>query len=263
MVRLFLSVDMVGSTEFKARFHGRGSENWLATFEKFFTGFPLHLAGQIAHEFLSDAATPEVDVWKVMGDEVIFVAEPSSAEEITGLLCALLRTMRAYEAEHFSDAPLRLKGVAWIADFGSNNIELEIPELASSSSHRHIDFIGPDMDLGFRLSKFARPQSLIVSLDVIELLLQAANRDAVELFVAGAEELKGVLFGRPYPIVWLRLAGEPFDFFSWEIERCPMMQAVMGAEPSSPDELERSITDMRRYLQKMHGVHRGPVVLPG
>ena len=36
MQRLFLSVDMTGSTEFKARFTGQGSEGWLEIFRAFF-----------------------------------------------------------------------------------------------------------------------------------------------------------------------------------------------------------------------------------
>lgn len=261
MLRLFLSIDMVGSTEFKARSTGRGTQTWLDTFQTFFTRFPLQLAGQIGHQFLDDDTTPELEVWKVMGDEVIFVAEPSTPEVITGLLCALLQTMRRYEAEHFADIPLRLKGTAWVADFSSNNIELDIPELSSSQAPRHVDYIGPDIDLGFRLSGHARPQSLIVSLDILELLLQAKNRDQVELFVVGQEELKGVLFGRPYPIIWLRLAGTEFAFMPWEIERCAKMAKAVGASPSSDEQLGKAIADMRGYLRKMHGIQRGPVTL--
>ena len=46
MARLFLSVDMVGSTEFKARFTGQGAEAWLGIFKAFFRNFPPMVAGQ-------------------------------------------------------------------------------------------------------------------------------------------------------------------------------------------------------------------------
>ena len=156
MLRLFLSVDMVGSTLFKASHTGRGSAGWLDTFRTFFTHFPLILAGQLGFEFLDEDETPAVEVWKVMGDEVIFVVEPSSASEVTTILIALLRTMRRYEQSRLEALPLRLKGAAWLADFAESNIELDIPELSSEDSAPHVDFIGPDIDLGFRLSKFAR-----------------------------------------------------------------------------------------------------------
>lgn len=260
MLRLFLSVDMVGSTEFKARFTGQGSDGWLGIFQTFFTSFPLMVAGQIGFEFLDDDSTPAIDVWKVMGDEVVFVATPTSAEEVTSILIALLRTMKLYEERHFQTLPLRLKGTAWLAGFDGQNIEIEIPEL-SSSGGAHLDFIGPDIDLGFRISKFARPGSMVISLDVLELVLGADNASRASLYLMGKEALKGVMFGRPYPIVWMLDAEETFAFLPWEIEQDALMAAASKAAPTPVADLQRIITDMRHYLKKMHGRDRPPVTL--
>lgn len=260
MHRLFLSVDMVGSTEFKARFTGQGSEGWLEIFQTFFTSFPLMAAGQIGLAFLDDDATPAIDVWKVMGDEVVFVAQPSSPEELTSILLALLRTMKLYEARHFQQLPLRLKGTAWLADFDGPNIVVEIPEL-SSGAGAHLDFIGPDIDLGFRISKFAKPGVMVLSLDVLECVLGARNAAETQMFVLGKEPLKGVMFGRPYPIVWMLGAGESFAFLPWEIEQDPVIAAAVGAQAAPVAELRRTIDDMRHYLKKMHGRERPPLKL--
>jgi len=260
MLRLFLSVDMVGSTEFKARFTGQGSDGWLDIFQTFFTSFPLMVAGQIGFEFLEDDSTPAIDVWKVMGDEVVFVVTPSSAEELTSILIALLRTMKLYEERHFQTLPLRLKGTAWLAGFDGQNIEIEIPEL-SSSGDAHLDFIGPDIDLGFRISKFARPGSMVISLDVLELVLGADNLARASLYLMGKEALKGVMFGRPYPIVWMLDAEDTLAFLPWEIEQDPLMAAASKAAPTPVADLQRIITDMRHYLKKMHGRDRPPVTL--
>lgn len=264
MLRLFLSVDMVGSTQFKARFTGQGSQGWLDTFRTFFTHFPLMLAGQIGFAFLDDeGATPAVDVWKVMGDEVIFVAQPETAEELGTLLRALLATMRLYERNHLEALPLRLKGTAWLADFAGSNIELDIPELSSGEAGGHLDYIGPDIDMGFRISKYARPSSLVLSFDVVDIVLGAANRADVAFYLVGNEELKGVLFGRPYPIIWMREAEEDFDFLPWEIEQCPYMRRALAMEPTPDETLERAIADMRHYLRKMHGIERPAFRLGG
>lgn len=254
MVRLFLSVDMAGSTQFKARFTDGGS--WLDTFRTFFTNFPLMLAGQVGFAFLEEGETPVVEVWKVMGDEVIFVATPASAEELVNLLLALLRTMNAYEERYLEDLPLRLKGTAWLADFTGPNIELEIPELSGGEGVRAIDFIGPDLDLGFRVTKFSRPACLTLSLDVADLVLAAGNADQVALHLIGAEELKGVMFGRPYPIIWMLEAGEDFNFMPWEIEQCAHMAKATGMPPTPISDIERAIANIRLYLRKMHGVQR-------
>jgi hypothetical protein len=260
MNRLFLSVDMVGSTDFKATSPAHGEQGWLEIFRTFFCHFPLMLAGQLGFEFLDEEETPAVDVWKVMGDEMIFVAQPSSPEELTRMLCALLRTMRAYEAAHYERLPLRLKGTAWLADFTRSNIVLDIPELSSSDT-AHLDFIGPDLDLGFRLTKFARPASVVLSLDLVEVLLGATNLSDVSLHLVGREPLKGVMFGRPYPIVWMHAADEGFDFLPWEVEACPLVAGAVGAAPAPATTLRGQIDDMRRYLRKMHGLERPPITL--
>ena len=261
MIRLFLSIDMVGSTQFKARFSGQGSQGWLEVFQAFFCNFPLILAGQVGFEFIDDERTPSIDVWKAMGDEVIFAAEPQSAEEAASILRALLRAMALYESRYFERIPLRLKGTAWLVAFGEQNIELDIAELAAGDGARHIDYIGPDVDLGFRLSKYARPSSLVVSLDLLEQLLGARNAADLAFHLVGRDELKGVMFGRPYPIIWVSDAETGFDFLPWEVEECPLVAAAADTPPSEPKRLLDAIADMRLYLRKMHGVDRAPLVL--
>jgi hypothetical protein len=260
MARLFLSVDMAGSTEFKARFTGQGAEGWLAIFKAFFTNFPLMFAGQIGFEFLDDDRTPAIEVWKVAGDEVLFATEPESPEELTSVLLALLRTMRMYEEKHFQELPLRLKATAWLADVNGANIVIEIPEL-SSGQGAHLDYIGPDIDLGFRIAKFARPGCITVSLDVMEAIVGARNATKAALYLMGKEPLKGVLFGRPYPIVWMLDADGGFGFLPWELEADPLMAAAAAAKPTPAAELKRTVEDLRLYLKKMHGRERPAVKL--
>lgn len=262
MLRLFLSVDMAGSTEFKARFTGQGADGWLSTFRTFFTSFPLMVAGQIGFAFLDEPVTPSIEVWKVMGDEVIFTVEPKTPEEVTSILIALLRTMRLYEDRHFTDVPLRLKGTAWLADFDGPNIEVEVPELSSGQA-AYLDYIGPDLDLGFRVGKFSRPGIMALSLDVLEVLLSGANADKAAIYLLGKEPLKGVMFGRHYPIVWLRDAETPFDFLPWEVEQDPLIAAALAAQPAAPEDLTRAINDMRLFLKRVHGRDRPAARLGG
>ncbi len=261
MVRLFLSVDMVGSTEFKARLTGEGSGSWLKYFQTFFANFPLMVAGQIGFEFLDDDSTPAVEVWKVMGDEVVFVTRPASPEELTSILIALLRTMTLYEERHLTELPLRLKGTAWLADFKGQNIEIEIPELSSGETGAHLDFIGPDIDLGFRVTRFARAGCMALSLDVVEQVLQASNAAAAALYLVGAEPLKGILFGRPYPIIWMHDATASFTFLPWEVEADPLIAAAVNAKPTPVADLKQVIDNMRHYMRKMQRLDRPPIKL--
>lgn len=260
MLRLFISIDMVGSTQFKAQhgFSGGGAGGWLDTFRTFFTNLPLMVEGQLGFAFLEREETPAVDIWKVMGDELLFMAEPKSADEALFILRAVLKAMKLFEQQHYEKLPLRLKGTAWLARFGEENIELEVPELTTGEGPPHVDYIGPDLDLGFRITKFARPALLALSLDLVEALMDSEEAGEIDFYRVGAEPLKGVMFGRPYPVVWMPDAETGFDFLPWELDACEMCAAALDADPTPHEELRRAIADMRHYLSKMHGIERAP-----
>jgi hypothetical protein len=263
MIRLFLSTDVAGSTQFKAGFAHRDEAGWLDVFRNFFVDFPIVVMGQVGMEFLSEETLPDVAVWKFMGDETIFTCTPSSPEEVTLLVRAHFNAMASYEEEYLTDLPLRLKGTAWLARFPSPNIEVEVPELAQSQGTTQTDFIGPDIDLGFRITKFASPSAVSVSLDLLEVVLRAKNRELLDFFLVGRQELKGVLFGRPYPAIWARPAGAPCGFMPWEIEDSPMVARALADGPSPSAELSRTIDAIRLYLHKMHGARMERTVFDG
>jgi hypothetical protein len=259
MIRLFLSTDVAGSTEFKTGLARRRGTGWLDVFRDFFRNFPIMMMGQVGMEFLAEEALPEVTVWKFMGDETIFVCAPAAPEEVTLLLRAHLNAMAAYEAEYLADLPLRLKGVAWLARFPSPNIEIEVPELSRGSGATQTDFIGPDIDLGFRLGKFAWPATVSVSLDLLDVVLHAGNRDLLDFFLVGREPLKGVLFGRPYPAIWARPAGAASGFLPWEVEDSPLVARALAEGPASTGALLDTVNGLRLYLRKMHGAPSEPI----
>src|SRR6266542_2947096 len=67
------------------------------------------------------------------------------------------------------------------------------------------DFLGPDIDAGFRISKFALRKRLVASAHLAWLLYkERANCSGIEnqLRIVGLEALKGVWGGRHYPIIW-------------------------------------------------------------
>jgi hypothetical protein len=258
MLRLFLSVDVTGSTLFKAKAQSQAAVIWLETFEALFTKFPLMLTGELAVEFADESTLPRIDVWKVMGDEILFNAVPERAEHLVLLVRGLYSTMRRYEDIFFANQPLRLKASSWVATFPSPNIEIKIPEL-SSVGQEHVDYIGPDIDLGFRISKFARPSSVTLSIDLVDLLLRANNHHLLEFYLLGREPLKGVLFGRPYPIIWTRPTEQRFFFEPWEIDECSITKAASCADPTPHDTLVQEVAGIRRYLRKMQGIDRDSI----
>ena len=255
-----MSTDIAGSTLYKSSCAHKGDTGWLDVFQSFFLNYPVMMMGQTAMEFLAEERLPEVAVWKFMGDEAIFTCTPVTPEEVTLMVRAHFSAMTTYEQQFLADLPLRLKGTAWLARFPAPNIEVEVPELAQNEGTTQTDFIGPDIDLGFRLTKFSAPSAISVSLDLLDAVLQAGNRDLLDFYVVGREELKGVLFGRPYPAVWARPAGAPPGFLPWEIEDSPKVARALADGPASIDKLTETIEGIRLYLRKMHGTQMTPTV---
>jgi len=81
-LRLFMSVDVSGSTALKHQSSLADSEGWLSFFTSFYTGFPQLLI-QAAQEFLAHhpghLLVPHL--WKALGDELVFVIELDHAQE--------------------------------------------------------------------------------------------------------------------------------------------------------------------------------------
>lgn len=99
---------------------------------------------------------------------------------------------------------MRLKGAAWLAGFPVTNAEIEIASINGTL----LDFIGPGMDTGFRVAKFADPRALALTPELALMLLDAVEATEVErrkfcVFYRGRELLKGVLGDEPFPVFWL------------------------------------------------------------
>jgi len=261
MLRLFMSADVAGSTAYKAESDAlRSAEpGWLSVFSNFYANFPIMLMGQTAAEMMEEESLPEISVWKALGDELIMTALIENAEEAMGLVRAFYLAMMQYEERHLNELPLRLKATFWVAEFPSPNIEIEIPEL-SGRLEPLIDYIGPSIDLGFRISKFARPSTVVLSLDLVEILLASRRADALAYFILGREPLKGVMFGRAYPIIWARPVEKPFHFMPWELEDCALTRKAAAEAPASAAALHTLIDDVRLYLKKMRGITTKPMV---
>jgi hypothetical protein len=185
MIRMFWSTDIADATLYKARCMLKGNTTWSDAFQDFFWKYPIKTVSEIEKLSFAEERLPDTAVWRFMGDEVIFISEPASPEEVTLLLVAYFKAMTAYEDQFLVDLPLRLKATAWLARFPSPNIQIEVPALAQHAGATHTDYIGPDMDVGFRIAKFARPSTISVTLDLVETVLHSANHGLLDFFFGG------------------------------------------------------------------------------
>lgn len=213
-VRVFLSVDLVGSTAFKdmaerasrdpKKREGkvRGGPPWASLFFNFYTNFVRVFEQKLGEQELTlpDGLKPKLV--KTIGDELLLQVEITNASDAVQLVRFFALALPHYTKHNLADQKLLLKGAAWIAGFPINNHRVPFEELKPPQE----DFIGPSIDTGFRIAKLATPSKLIVSVDLALLLLSAV--DALELYYDGAESLRGVLGGRPYPIIWHHVSGD-------------------------------------------------------
>ena len=217
-LRLFLSVDLVGSTAFKSRVgDSRNSTNqrlvWVHVISHFYREFPREVTRQFKHfsgsNFLDDNSCPSV--WKTVGDEIVFCCRLRDTEHLRVCIAAFVASLKQYGA-HLEQLKhnLDVKASGWVAAFPVPNVTVPIAgrgndeefdeltgervETDADNSPHEFDFLGKHIDAGFRIAQFARADQFAVSLE-LAWLISANFRDNFPFLYLGRRELKGVLSG--------------------------------------------------------------------
>lgn len=191
----------MGSTALKSANSGQEPvPPWLDTFRSFYEEFPITFRSK-----RDQFKCPAVRFWKGIGDELLWYSTLTKSGDTLTVIRAFKAALDEYNDQlDKSDKRVRLKGSAWLAGFPITHQEVQLPE---SSGY---DFIGPYIDTGFRLSKFASRMKLVISVDLAWLILNCqtslADQKDLQLRFDESESLKGVLGGRPYPIIWIECA---------------------------------------------------------
>lgn len=204
-LRAFFSADVIGSTAYKYSEVGAlGNPQWASTFTEFYKEFPVAVERGYANvpESVPDCEA-QIEPWKFSGDEILFHVQLANYQHVARHVAAFKVAVRAY-SKLWSEkgVGLSLKATAWLAGFPVTN--REVNTLGDNS----LDFIGPSIDLGFRLSKFATARKFVLSADLALMLLDAVHACDIDwrdfhVLMHGREELKGALGGTSYPIFWL------------------------------------------------------------
>lgn len=231
-LRLFLSVDLVGSTAFKSK-DGNTNLIWIKAFQKFYGEFPSQFAKNYK---LVCAEIPEIDaseadsepkVWKTIGDEILFVNRVNSITQLGAFVRAFSDTLIEFGKEVQTAFSLNTKGNAWIAGFpnpnrsirlsvngsdplllGDNDILTEEFEAAVDEKPSEYDFLGKGIDGGFRISRNSTIETFTISPALAYLLCKAKrNVDTTQFdcrFVFHEPQyFKGVVNGQKYPVISL------------------------------------------------------------
>ena len=169
-------------------------------------------------------------LWRVIGDEMVFVYPISSKDELYLAVDAIFRitqrvslsihtgkffeTLEEQSLERREIAVLKnqdvlsVKAAAWIAAITQkistpyDTIQIEYP--ADASNMPIIEYLGRDMDIGFRLKAYTQRRRLVVSFELAYLLNDFLKDSTLSncLNIIGYEKLKGVWNDSLYPIIW-------------------------------------------------------------
>lgn len=200
VVRLFLSVDLENSTRLKQS-TGRFSEKWLANVLLFIRGFSQLFEAQL-HERRRTQSAPELSVppvWKVLGDELIFVTVVKLRFDVLTFVESFRESLRIWNEDVRSGSergPLFVKGAAWLAGFPVVNA------IFMAADGRE-DYTGPSIDAGFRIGRLATPRRLALSVDLAWLLLKCGLPGSIRF--DGPTAMKGLAEEMGYPSLWLEV----------------------------------------------------------
>lgn len=270
-LRLFASADLVGSTEFKHA-NSENPEKWSATFQQFFEEFPVEVEDAYQRIRLPCPPCPPLTPWKFSGDEILFSAVISDHREVVTHLAAFKDAVKSFPMKWIEKGvALTLKASCWTAGFPVKNMELFIRSGASSIR----DYIGPSIDLGFRITKFADTRRFVLSADLAFLALESitSNRckdGALHIFLERREPLKGVIGNQPYPILWLDMHDGKFagdeelfgvsrqclhsrlrDYLEDFLTANKMMPFIVTDENSNYSAVPQHMLEKREYLMNI------------
>lgn len=258
-----MSVDLVGSTEFKARFGEAQQENvhpaWVNQIRHFYREFPKFVSQRYARLIANagdgfniyDACFP--CTWKTIGDEILFCCRVETLEHLAFCARAFLAALDDY-GWHLDggNTPLDVKGSGWIASFPAPNISVEvqsgvyasdqIDEDFEKSADKHpeeYDFLGKGMDSGFRAARHASADRFSPSAELAWLLCEAAHHNVFphQFVYHGREVLKGVIQDHPYPII------------SIDCERSASRREVKERERAITKDTYASAINLRDFLK--------------
>ncbi len=180
--------------------------DWATVVRAFYEGLHTEFVTAIEElresHVIGDALANSIKPWKAIGDELIYEISVPGRLELYHITMGFLRTIREMdrkigERSGGVSVELRIKGAAWVAGFPVRNREIILPAL-----NERWDFLGPDMDTGFRIAKCTRAGMLVVSIELAELLGECQGKVSPMLGkIVGWEELAGVWNDKRYPVI--------------------------------------------------------------
>ncbi len=280
-VELFFSFDIVNSSAYK-------DENyfgWPVVLTSLLTEIQRSVAGKI----------PQAQLWRVLGDEIIFFVTIKNIDEIYAAINSVystlvnfnlqLRTGRFFEnlennskeTKQFTESGciektgidmlrvnniIAVQAAAWLAIVINGDKEEFRPydnvfKLYNINESQQIhEFLGQDIDTGFRIKKETQDRRLVVSVELAKILSDRTQYSS-RLNIVTYKSLKGVWKERLYPIIWYHdseISGVVFEesFYYDEITSSPLSRAYFENRKNKGGDLpEYMFSNVHKALNKV------------
>ena len=168
---------------------------------------------------------PGAEMWRVLGDEIVFIIPIKENKdffvytdkifEILNIFVLKLKNGQFFdELEIDNDKKLlmkmqnviSLKAAAWIAIVGENVQQIErydnlLERYKLREGYGLIEFLGNDIDAGFRIKKETENRRMVISFELAYIL--AKDTDYLKnIHIITYKTLRGIWQNRLYPIIW-------------------------------------------------------------
>ncbi|MBR5597604.1 MAG: hypothetical protein IKW30_09390 [Lachnospiraceae bacterium] len=238
-IYIFVSFDLVNSTLFKSRHRDKWPHFISSFYETVMDQFAVGRYRESSRNVADDEMqrTGGFHLWKLIGDEVLLYHKIVSKEELYKTILhindkrrkLIEETIKKYvkmnseekenECRHLFQQYFEVKTTVWIASCAgaAEKVSADYPNLVYDSMsfsnentdlNSQFDFLGPDIDEGFRLCGYSEKKQMIVSPKLVYLLLMSHEKDVDNLNVFNLNfrivnyvTMKGVWENRLYPII--------------------------------------------------------------
>ncbi|MBS6396656.1 MAG: hypothetical protein KH452_05845 [Clostridiales bacterium] len=226
---LFFSFDVVNSTSYKTiNYYG-----WAQVLNLLFKELREEVRNKIKGS----------EMWRVLGDEAIFIIKIRSEEElreyINKIFKIMVSTIYKLKKGSFFDLDgnfnlmklqniLSLKTAAWIAvvndvgDISNTKIFQEdadniFERYQSQEGYEIFEFLGNDIDTGFRIATQTQEGRMVLSYELAYLISQKTESLSY-LHIITYKKLKGVWKDKLYPVIWYHDQKAYLEFHKREIQ---------------------------------------------
>lgn len=219
---------------------------------------------------------PQITLWKYIGDEVLLFLKVTDIKQLYDSAPATYSIIEVVTEILYKEIPITrkllfIKGTVWIAyakflapkdiealtpkkDFPKNIVFFTGSAPEWLAKQQNIDFLGPDIDLGFRISKFAQKSKLLISAELAYILnrkkgdldyyLQQRHIYKDNFKIISLEKLKGIWRERRYPIIWYSEAWGKDDFEYDEHLESELVKNIIDGNLIDPEEIGKIFDDV-------------------